>query len=202
MFVCWNAIEGPQGLTLFHEQHWDQVFTTKSPQEVSWTQEYPTPSMDLIQGFNLPKSTAIIDIGGGDSLLVDTLLTKGYTNITVLDISSTAINRAKLRLGKSANKVKWVVSDITERKQLEQNEYEQRVLAEALRDTAMALNSTLELDDILDRILANVGMLVSYDSAMVLLVEDNSVRKIRYHNNRQNSHFLYNKKNKNLALYA
>ena len=96
------------------KQHWEQVFTSKSPQEVSWTQEYPTPSMDLIQGFNLPKSTAIIDIGGGDSLLVDTLLIEGYTNITVLDISKKALERAQNRLGEKAKKVKWIVSDIND----------------------------------------------------------------------------------------
>ena len=79
-----------------------------------------------------------------------------------------------------------IVRDITERRLLEQNERDQRLLAEALLDTAMALNSTLQLDDILDRILDNVGKLVKYDSAMVLLVEGKSVRKIRYRNNRQN----------------
>mgnify|MGYP000932815596 CR=1 FL=1 len=94
------------------KQHWDQVFTTKSPQEVSWTQEYPTPSMDLIQGFNLPKSTAIIDIGGGDSLLVDTLLIEGYTNITVLDISEKALLRAQERLGENSKIVSWIICDI------------------------------------------------------------------------------------------
>ena len=96
------------------KQHLEQVFTSKSPQEVSWTQEYPTPSMDLIQGFNLPKSTAIIDIGGGDSLLVDTLLIEGYTNITVLDISKKALEIAQNRLGEKAKKVKWIVSDIND----------------------------------------------------------------------------------------
>ncbi|MBI5822954.1 MAG: diguanylate cyclase [Chloroflexi bacterium] len=73
--------------------------------------------------------------------------------------------------------------DITDRKLLELAERDQRQLAEALRDTAMALNGTLKLDDVLDRILANIGKLVNYDTAMVSLIEGDSVRKIRYYNN-------------------
>jgi diguanylate cyclase (GGDEF)-like protein len=76
-----------------------------------------------------------------------------------------------------------VKEDITSRKMLEKSEREQRQLAEALRDIALALNSTLQLDNVLDRILENVGKLVSYDTAMVLLVEGYAVRKIRSHNN-------------------
>jgi len=70
------------------KQHWEQVFETKSPKEVSWTQKYSSISMDsismeLIQSFKLSKSSSIIDVGGGDSLLVDALLAKDYTDITV-----------------------------------------------------------------------------------------------------------------------
>jgi diguanylate cyclase (GGDEF)-like protein/PAS domain S-box-containing protein len=77
--------------------------------------------------------------------------------------------------------------DITDRKLLEQSEQEQRRLAEALRDTAMALSSTLKLDDVLDRILGNIGRLVKYDVAMVSLIEGDEVCKIRYHHNSQNT---------------
>ena len=94
------------------KQHWEQVFETKSPKEVSWTQKYPTISMELIQSFKLSKSSSIIDVGGGDSLLVDALLEKGYTNITVLDISEKALLRAQARLGERAKKINWIVSDI------------------------------------------------------------------------------------------
>lgn len=76
-----------------------------------------------------------------------------------------------------------IKEDITSRKMLEESERDQRHLAEALRDTAMILNGTLKLDDVLDRILANIGKLVNFDSAMVSLIEGDSVRKIRYHNN-------------------
>jgi len=70
--------------------------------------------LDFILSFNLPKSTRIIDIGGGDSKLVDFLLDEGYENLTVLDISATALERAKARLGERAEKVKWIVADIAD----------------------------------------------------------------------------------------
>lgn len=92
--------------------HWEHIYTTKQPHEVSWTQETPTTSIKLIEELNLPKNASIIDIGGGDSHLVDHLLERGFTNLTVLDISSAAINRAKERLQLNADKVNWVVSDI------------------------------------------------------------------------------------------
>jgi SAM-dependent methyltransferase len=96
------------------KEHWENVYATKTPQEVSWTQERPTISLDFIASFQLKKSASIIDIGGGDSLLVDFLLDLGYTNISVLDISAHAIDRAKVRLGEKASLVTWIVSDINE----------------------------------------------------------------------------------------
>ena len=96
------------------KKHWEIVYTTKDPNEVSWTQEVPKTSLDFIHSFGLPKSAKIIDIGGGDSKLVDYLLDEGFENITVLDISSKALDKAKQRLGNKANKVNWVVSDIIE----------------------------------------------------------------------------------------
>ena len=96
------------------KQHWEKVFTTKQVDEVSWYQQTPQQSLDFVQQLALPKTAAIIDIGGGDSFLVDHLLQMEYSNITVLDISATAINKAKQRLGNKAAMVKWVVSDILE----------------------------------------------------------------------------------------
>ena len=95
-----------------NKEHWDKIYTTKTPEEVSWTEDYPQMSIDLITQFDVPKVAKIIDIGGGDSRLVDALLDLGYTNITVLDISNSAIDRAKARLGQNAEHVKWIVSDI------------------------------------------------------------------------------------------
>jgi len=96
------------------KEHWEKVYNTRQPHEVSWTQELPKTSLDFIHGFNLPKSASIIDIGGGDSRLVDYLLDEGYENVSVLDISEKEIKKAKLRLGDKAGKVKWIVRDVTE----------------------------------------------------------------------------------------
>lgn len=96
------------------KNHWEKIYTTKQPNEVSWTQKIPQTSLDLIAQFKLPLSAKIIDIGGGDSTLVDHLLAIGYTNLTVLDISEAALLRAKKRLGEKAQLVKWIVSDITD----------------------------------------------------------------------------------------
>ncbi len=96
-----------------NKQHWENVFTTKAPNEVSWFQEYPKTSIEFLELFSLPLSANIIDIGGGDSNLVDALLAKGYKNVWVLDISAAALQRAKNRLGEKATLVNWVVTDIT-----------------------------------------------------------------------------------------
>lgn len=94
--------------------HWERVYETKSPEQVSWTQEIPKASLDFISSFNLKKDARIIDIGGGDSKLVDYLLDEGFEDLTVLDISEKALQKAKDRLGDKANKVHWVVCDIVE----------------------------------------------------------------------------------------
>jgi trans-aconitate methyltransferase len=96
------------------KNHWETIYKTKLPNEVSWTQENPKISLDFIKETNLGKSAKIIDIGGGDSKLVDYLLAEGYEDITVLDISANALERAKERLGEKGKKIKWIVSDITE----------------------------------------------------------------------------------------
>jgi trans-aconitate methyltransferase len=93
--------------------HWEEVYNNKQPNEVSWTQPVPSTSLNFLQQFNLPKTAKIIDIGGGDSRFVDFLLLEGYENISVLDISAKALERAKQRLGDAAEKVQWIVSDIT-----------------------------------------------------------------------------------------
>lgn len=94
--------------------HWETIYEKKQPNEVSWTQEVPKISLDFIHACNLDKKSSIIDVGGGESKLVDFLLEEGFENITVLDISAHAIDRAKKRLGDKAGKVNWIVSDILE----------------------------------------------------------------------------------------
>jgi len=102
------------------QQHWQNVYKTKHAHEVSWTQDIPKTSLAFIDECNLPATANIIDIGGGDSKLVDCLLDKGYKNITVLDISSEALNKSKQRLGEKADLINWVACDVTEFKPGEQ----------------------------------------------------------------------------------
>mgnify|MGYP003636882197 FL=1 len=101
-------------MNLDRKKHWETVYETKNPDQVSWTQESPKTSLDFIHSFGLQKTAKIIDIGGGDSKLVDYLLDEGFENITVLDISAKSLEKAKTRLGEKANKVNWIVCDITE----------------------------------------------------------------------------------------
>ncbi|MGA9591091.1 MAG: class I SAM-dependent methyltransferase [Salegentibacter sp.] len=95
-------------------QHWEKIYETKQQEEFSWYQKRPETSLNLIRGMNLPKDAAIIDIGGGDTFLVDFLLADGFSNITVLDVSVKALERAQNRLGEKAETVKWITADISE----------------------------------------------------------------------------------------
>lgn len=94
--------------------HWDKVYQDKSPLEVSWYQGKPALSLELIEHTGIAKTDAVIDIGGGASTLVDYLLEDGYSNLSVLDISAKALTHAQQRLGPRAQRVQWVISDITE----------------------------------------------------------------------------------------
>lgn len=96
------------------KEHWDYIYENKLLTEVSWFQPTPETSLKLINDSGLAKSDRIIDIGGGDSFLVDHLLDLGYSNLTVLDISEKAILRAKKRLGPRAELVHWIVADISQ----------------------------------------------------------------------------------------
>ncbi len=95
------------------KQHWENVYTTKATDAVSWFQEHAENSLKLIQQTGVPLSVAIIDIGGGASTLVDDLLEKGYSNLSVLDLSAAALSAAQNRLGRKASAIHWVVADIT-----------------------------------------------------------------------------------------
>tara|TARA_B110000091_G_scaffold214553_1_gene268997 strand:- start:4626 stop:5246 length:621 start_codon:yes stop_codon:yes gene_type:complete len=99
-------------MTQSTKAHWNTIYQNKKATKVSWFQEKPAISLTFIAELGLEKSVAIIDVGGGESLLVDFLLAEGYTNITVLDISEKAIAKAKERLGNQAHKVQWIVSDV------------------------------------------------------------------------------------------
>lgn len=92
--------------------HWNRVYTTKTPASVSWFQEHARQSMALIQESGMPKEAGIIDVGGGASTLVDDLVAQHYRDITVLDLSDAALAAAKARLGES--RVSWIAGDITQ----------------------------------------------------------------------------------------
>jgi 2-polyprenyl-3-methyl-5-hydroxy-6-metoxy-1,4-benzoquinol methylase len=93
--------------------HWERVYTTKGEREVSWFQENPVPSLELIGLAVLPTDAAVIDIGGGASRLVDALAERKIGKITVLDLSAVALDAARERLGEKGADVKWVVADVT-----------------------------------------------------------------------------------------
>lgn len=96
------------------KEHWESIYGSKAENEVSWFQPYPKTSMHFLELINLPLDANIIDIGGGDSHFVDALLDRGYKNIWILDISLTAIEKVKARLGKRASRVNWIISDVTD----------------------------------------------------------------------------------------
>ena len=94
--------------------HWEEVYSVKQSTEVSWYQQHPEKSLELIKTTVADTSSRIIDIGGGASTLVDFLLNDGYQNLCVLDIAHSAIEQAKTRLAEKANEVNWLEQDITE----------------------------------------------------------------------------------------
>lgn len=94
------------------KNHWETIYENKGSHEVSWTQAVPEISLKMIQNGNLSKHANIIDVGAGDSNLIDHLLDLGYTNLSVLDISKAAIQRAKKRLGARQSDMTWIISDI------------------------------------------------------------------------------------------
>ncbi|MBI4956803.1 MAG: class I SAM-dependent methyltransferase [Myxococcales bacterium] len=94
--------------------HWESVYGKKAPDEVSWYRPHLERSLAFVEGAGLAKDAAILDVGGGASTLCDDLLARGYTEVTVLDLSATAIEAARARLGPRAAGVHWVVADVTE----------------------------------------------------------------------------------------
>jgi SAM-dependent methyltransferase len=95
------------------QEHWDRIYSTYPPEELSWFQRHPALSIELIGRAAAGRKVSIIDVGGGDSLLVDGLLALGYEDLTVLDVSPAALDRARRRLGDKAESVDWIASDVT-----------------------------------------------------------------------------------------
>lgn len=99
--------------TADRQTHWQGVYQTKHEDEVSWFQESADVSLDLIQAIGVSPDAAIIDVGGGTSRLVDGLMRAGFHSLSVLDLSETALATARARLGMQAEKVDWIVADVT-----------------------------------------------------------------------------------------
>jgi trans-aconitate methyltransferase len=95
------------------QSHWQNVYLSKSEQQVSWTQADPQPSLGLIEKFAGDHNASIIDIGGGASRLVDALVDRGFAAVTVLDLSEAALQSAKARLGEQGASVRWIAADAT-----------------------------------------------------------------------------------------
>jgi len=94
--------------------HWEKVYQTMAPDAVSWYSPHLATSLALIERVASARSASIMDVGGGESTLVDDLLVRGYQRVTVLDVSPTAVELATKRLGSAAAQVRWIVADITE----------------------------------------------------------------------------------------
>ena len=92
--------------------HWEKVYSSKAPDAVSWYRPHLETSLALIERAAPGRNTAIIDVGGGESTLADDLSARGYRNLTVLDVSATAIEVTRARLGAAAEEVRWIVDDI------------------------------------------------------------------------------------------
>lgn len=98
--------------TFDRKKHWENIYQTKELKDCSWYLPKPEISLNFFREVNLPLTAKIIDIGGGDSFLVDHLINLGYKDISVLDISAVALERAKKRLGDKAKNIKWIVADV------------------------------------------------------------------------------------------
>lgn len=104
---------GKDASTLERQAHWQSVYRTKSERAVSWFEESPAISLNLIQATGAQAEASIIDIGGGASRLVDSLIERGFRSLTVLDLSEAALAMARARLGERATSVNWIVADVT-----------------------------------------------------------------------------------------
>src|SRR3989338_2762293 len=147
-------------MSLNVKEHWENIYQTKNPIEMSWHQEKPNTSLGLIIEIGLNKDAKIIDVGGGDSKLVDNLLDMGFTNISVLDISSNALERAKKRLRDKADSVKWIVSDI--------REFETKDKYDLWHDRAVL--HFLTADEDINKYMSNIRLLLKYNGYLIVSI--------------------------------
>jgi len=98
------------------KSHWENIYDKKGDEEVSWYQEVPITSLELVNKYSASKEDKIIDVGAGNANLIIELVDKEYSNLSALDISKNALKRTKNKLGSKAEKISWIVSDILEYK--------------------------------------------------------------------------------------
>ena len=96
------------------KEHWDAVYRTKRADGVSWFRPHLERSLAFLEAAKVGLDARVIDVGGGTSTFVDDLLERGYTNVTVLDLSQAALDAARARLGERASRVEWICADVTE----------------------------------------------------------------------------------------
>ena len=94
-------------------EHWERIYSSHSEEDLSWFEPTPSISLDLLLTPSLKKDGAILDVGGGSSRLADALIDRGFTNVTVLDLATPALEKSKTRLGDRASLVRWITADIT-----------------------------------------------------------------------------------------
>jgi len=93
--------------------HWNRVYVTKAERDVSWFEPFPAISLEMLEAAGMTAATCVLDVGGGDSHLVDALVARGLDCLAVLDISGAALTRAKARLGSAAQTPIWIEADVT-----------------------------------------------------------------------------------------
>jgi len=108
-----NYDEELRGVELDRKAHWEKVYREKAADSVSWFQSNPDVSLSLIKSCHLDIDDSLIDVGGGSSVLIDSLINLGHQNLSVLDISSAALSNSQERLGSLADRVNWLVEDVT-----------------------------------------------------------------------------------------
>ena len=95
------------------QQHWDRIYKSKAERDVSWFEAFPTVSLEMIEAIGVKPETCIVDVGGGESHLIDALLAEGLDCLAVLDVSHEALERARTRIGDASRLVTWIESDVT-----------------------------------------------------------------------------------------
>ena len=98
---------------MHRKDHWERVYTTKGEQDVSWFESLPAVSLQMLEASGLTRETCVLDVGGGDSRLVDHLAARGMDCLAVLDVSGAALQRAQSRLGDAAKLPVWIEADVT-----------------------------------------------------------------------------------------